>query len=154
MRLVVPRRAVPPRLSPTALVFLGLLAVISGRPVEFLADRVRAPAARLLGSYGIEQISDGARQLDPAATAWLGAVDDARRSLTDLVGSWPGVRIEVKPASVAVHWRQATDRDAAAAEVRRAAARVAAETGLRAEPGKLVAELRPHTRPRRAAAPQ
>lgn len=122
---------------------LGTLAVISGRPAEFLADRVRARGARLLGSYGIEQISDGARELAPAAAAWLGAVDDARRSLTELVGGWPGVRIEPKPVSVAVHWRQAVDREAAAAEVREAAARVAAETGLRAEPGKLVEELRP-----------
>ena len=122
---------------------LGLLAVISGRPAEFLADRVRAPGARLLGSYGIEQIRDGTWELAPAARAWLGAVDDARSSLTYLAGRWPGVRIEVKPASVAVHWRQAIDREAAAAAVREAGAKVAAQTGLRAEPGKLVEELRP-----------
>jgi trehalose 6-phosphate phosphatase len=122
---------------------LGLVAVISGRPAEFLAVRVRTPGVRLLGSYGIEQVRDGVRELDPAARAWLGAVADARRALTDLVGGAPGVRIEAKPASVAVHWRQAPDRDAAAAAVRQAAAQVAAQTGLRAEPGKLVEELRP-----------
>jgi len=42
-----------------------------------------------------------------------------------------------------VHWRQAPDRAAAAAEVQNATARVAAATGLRLEPGKLVSELRP-----------
>jgi len=45
--------------------------------------------------------------------------------------------------SVAVHWRQAPDHGAAADEVRRVTARIAADTGLRLEPGKLVEELRP-----------
>ena len=45
--------------------------------------------------------------------------------------------------SVVVHWRQTADHAAAADEVRRVTARVAAETGLRLEPGKLVEELRP-----------
>ena len=122
---------------------LGTVAVISGRPASFLTDRVRAPGIRLLGSYGMEQIKDGNGQLSPAAAAWLPAVDDARENLAGLLERAAGVRIEAKPASVAVHWRQAPDRDAAAAEVRQATARVAAATGLRLEPGKLVSELRP-----------
>jgi trehalose 6-phosphate phosphatase len=46
---------------------LGLLAIISGRPVEFLADRVPIPGVQLLGSYGIEQLRDGMRRIDPDA---------------------------------------------------------------------------------------
>ena len=42
-----------------------------------------------------------------------------------------------------MHWRQAPDRAAAADEVRRVTARLADQTGLRLEPGKLVEELRP-----------
>ena len=42
-----------------------------------------------------------------------------------------------------MHWRQAPDHEAAANEVRRVAAQIAAETGLRLEPGKLVEELSP-----------
>ena len=122
---------------------LSTVAVISGRPASFLAGRVRVPGIRLLGSYGMEEIRDGNGQLSPAATAWLAAVGSAREELTALLGTLPGVRIEVKPASVAVHWRQASDRQAAAAEVEDATARVAAATGLRLEPGKLVSELRP-----------
>jgi trehalose 6-phosphate phosphatase len=122
---------------------LGLLAVLSGRPVEFLADRVRVAGVRLLGSYGIEQISDGVRQIDPEAKQWLGPVREASRALRDSLGASPGIRIEEKSVSVAVHWRQAPDRAAAADEVRRVTARLADETGLRLEPGKLVEELRP-----------
>lgn len=122
---------------------LGTVAVISGRPASFLAGRVRVAGIRLLGSYGMEQVRDGNGQLSPAAAAWLPAVAAARAELAGLLGALPGLRIEAKPASVAVHWRQAPDRDAAAAEVHKATARVAAATGLRLEPGKLVSELRP-----------
>jgi len=122
---------------------LGLLAVLSGRPVEFLVGRVRASGVRLLGSYGIEQIWDGVRRIDPEARKWLGPVQEASRALRDLLAASPGIRVEEKSVSVAVHWRQAPDRAAAADEVRRVTARIAAETGLRLEPGKLVEELRP-----------
>jgi trehalose 6-phosphate phosphatase len=127
------------RLAPA----LGLLAVLSGRPAEFLADRVRVAGVRLLGSYGIEQICDGVRRIDPEAKGWLGPVQQASRALRDLLAASPGIRVEEKSVSVAVHWRQAPDRAAAAGEVRRVTARIAAETGLRLEPGKLVEELRP-----------
>ncbi len=122
---------------------LGLLAVISGRPVEFLADRIPVAGVPLLGSYGMEQIRDGVRRIDPDAKKWLGAVHEAGRALCDSLATWPGIRVEQKPVSVAVHWRQAPDHAAAASEVRLVTARIAAETGLRLEPGKLVEELRP-----------
>ncbi len=122
---------------------LGLVAVISGRPAGFLADRVGVPGIRLLGSYGMEQVSDGEEWLDPAARPWLGAVAAAIGSLSGQLDGIPGIRVEVKPASVAVHWRQAPDRAAAADLVRAATRRVAAATGLRLTPGKLVEELRP-----------
>jgi trehalose 6-phosphate phosphatase len=122
---------------------LGTVAVISGRPASFLADRVGLPGVQLLGSYGMERVTDGELVLAPAAQAWLPAVDEARRALAAALGGQPGIRIEAKPASVAAHWRQAPDHARAAAEVRLAAHRAAAQTGLRLEPGKLVLELRP-----------
>ncbi|MBO0837162.1 MAG: trehalose-phosphatase [Actinobacteria bacterium] len=122
---------------------LGLVAVISGRPAAFLADRIPVAEVRLLGSYGMEQINGRNGHVHPAAAQWLAAVNGARKTLAELLAGLPGVRIEAKPVSVAVHWRQAPDRDAAAAEVSRATARVAEQTGLRLEPGKLVSELRP-----------
>jgi trehalose 6-phosphate phosphatase len=123
---------------------LGLLAVMSGRPVDFLVDRVRVPGIQLLGSYGIEQVrEDGRRQLDPDAEAWLGKVREAAEALGEQLSGSPGIRVEKKSVSVAVHWRQAPDHEAAAAEVRQVVGQVAAETGLRLEPGKLVEELRP-----------
>jgi trehalose 6-phosphate phosphatase len=122
---------------------LGTVAVISGRPAAFLADRVRVPGIRLLGSYGMEQVTDGQLVLAQEARAWLPAVAEARRALAADLRHQPGIRVEAKPVSVAAHWRQAPDHARAAEEVRRAADRAAAQTGLRPEPGKLVLELRP-----------
>ena len=122
---------------------LGLVAVISGRPVGFLEDRVKAPGVPLLGSYGMEQSWDGVRSITPEAAQWLGPVREAARALQEQVAGWPGVGVEEKSVSVAVHWRQAPDRAAAAEHVRQVMARVSDQTGLRLEPGKLVEELRP-----------
>jgi trehalose 6-phosphate phosphatase len=122
---------------------LGLLAVISGRPVRFLEDRVRVPGIPLLGSYGMEQSWDGERQIDPDAKNWLHQVRAVTQELKVQFAADPGVRVEEKSVSVAVHWRQAPDHPAAARRVHAVAARAAAETGLRLEPGKLVEELRP-----------
>lgn len=122
---------------------LGLLAIISGRPVAFLEDRIALPGVPLLGSYGLERSEDGTRRLDPAAAGWTDRVGEAGRTLRRLLAGAPGLRVEDKPVSVAVHWRQAPDQAAAAVRVRRVTARLARETGLRLEPGKLVEELRP-----------
>ena len=122
---------------------LALVAIISGRPVAFLAERVGLPGVPLLGSYGMEQSIDGVRQIDPAAEKWLGPVQIAGRTLRERLAQSAGVRVEEKSVSVAVHWRQAPDHAAAAAEVRRITAQLAHDLGLRLEPGKLVEELRP-----------
>ena len=122
---------------------LGLVAIISGRPAVFLADRVALPGVPLLGSYGMEQYRDGVRLIDPKAAEWLGPVHEADRSLRVLLAGSDGIQVEEKSVSVAVHWRQAPDHAAAAEEVRRVTARLAEDLGLQLEPGKLVAELRP-----------
>jgi trehalose 6-phosphate phosphatase len=122
---------------------LGLVAIISGRPVAFLAERVGLPGVPLLGSYGMEQSTDGVRQIDPEAAKWLGQVQKAGRTLREQLAGSAGIRVEEKSVSVAVHWRQAPDHTAAAEDVRRVTGRIADELGLRLEPGKLVEELRP-----------
>lgn len=122
---------------------LGLVAVISGRPLAFLHERVRVPGIPLLGSYGIEQLRHGEARMVPEAREWLHKVRSAGDQLREHFADWPGVWVEEKAASVAVHWRQAEDQEAAAHEIRRVTAIVSAGTGLREEPGKLVSELRP-----------
>ena len=86
---------------------LGLVAIISGRPVTFLAERVGLSGVPLLGSYGMEQSRDGVRQIDPEAEKWLGQVHAAALTLREELAGSAGIRVEEKSVSVAVHWRQA-----------------------------------------------
>lgn len=125
---------------------LGVVAVLSGRPLAFLRERVDVAGVALHGSYGV-QWWDGvqARVLGEVAQ-WQGAVDEATAALHARFDGEVGVHVEEKGIAVAVHWRQAPDRTVAEAQVSGMVAGLVARTGLRAEPGKLVIELRPPLR--------
>lgn len=122
---------------------LGLVAVVSGRPLAFLGERVDDSAVELHGLYGLERRRDGATVTHPRAEAWVEVVTDARDRLTSALAGWQGVTVEDKRLSVAVHWRRAPDRTAAERAVSALVDDLGAATGLLREPGKLVAELRP-----------
>jgi trehalose 6-phosphate phosphatase len=70
-------------------------------------------------------------------------VSEASHALRNSFDAAQGIRVEEKSVSVAVHWRQAPDQAVAAGEVHQATVRIAAETGLRLESGKLTEELLP-----------
>jgi trehalose 6-phosphate phosphatase len=120
---------------------LGLVGIISGRPADFLIDRAGVPGVVLLGSYGLEQVREGKPFPDPAAADWLKTVANATEELRHRLDALPGVRVERKSLSVAVHWRQAEDPQAAEAVVHLAVSQLAHTTGLLQKPGKLVEEL-------------
>jgi trehalose 6-phosphate phosphatase len=122
---------------------LGLLAIVSGRPATFLAERAGVPGVTLLGLYGLEEHRDGAVHPRPEAAAWQEKVDAAAATLAAAVGGLQGVWLERKGLAVGVHWRNAPDRQAAEAVVGHLVTEVAAATGLAREPGKFVEELRP-----------
>src|SRR3984885_5136115 len=75
---------------------LGLVAVISGRPVAFLTERVGLPGVPLLGSYGMEQSIDGVRRIDPEAEKGLGQVHTAGRTAREELAGSAGIRVEEK----------------------------------------------------------
>jgi trehalose 6-phosphate phosphatase len=79
--------------------------VISGRALRDLAALSRLPAGvHLIGSHGAEFDAGFAHALDDAAQALRRHLDAV---LEQLVGDTPGVFLEPKPASVAVHVRRA-----------------------------------------------
>jgi trehalose 6-phosphate phosphatase len=122
---------------------LAVVAVVSGRPARFLGTRIEVEGVRRLGLYGLEEWRAGAVVARPEAARWQDEVNRAREVLTGVLGGTEGVAIEDKGLSVAVHWRNAADRDAAERAVTEVVGRLARDTGLAREPGKLVAELRP-----------
>ena len=120
---------------------LGRLAIVSGRPAGFLAERVRVDGATLVGLYGLEKVVDGEVVPDPRVEPYTQALDSARERLSEAVSRWPGAELEDKGRALAVHWRRAEERDEAGPALTEAVRESAGD--LVVEDGKMVIELRP-----------
>lgn len=121
---------------------LPVVALLSGRPVHFLADRATIPGVELYGSYGLEHLDGGRIDVLPEARQWTDAVQQATAFLHGELDGVEGIHVEDKPLAVAVHWRRAPDRDAAWNTIAPLVRTVVQTHGLRREPGKFVEELR------------
>jgi trehalose 6-phosphate phosphatase len=105
--VVDPEGAIPLPEGPgvlRALVASGVhVAVVSGRPVDYLLRHVAVEGVELVGQYGLERAIDGRAVADPRAEPWAGAVLAAG---ADLDVALPALYIERKAAiAVTVHWR-------------------------------------------------
>jgi trehalose 6-phosphate phosphatase len=120
------------------------VALVSGRPAEFLAAHVGVPGVRYLGLYGLEEIRDGRLVVDPALAAAEPAVRKAlAESSEDPAIGESGAYVEDKGRAVGIHLRRVADPERWAEPVAAAAGRIAAANGLEVQPGRLVWELRP-----------
>lgn len=54
---------------------LSVVALLSGRPVNFLAARATIPGVELYGSYGLEHLTDNGIEVVPEARQWMSAVE-------------------------------------------------------------------------------
>jgi trehalose 6-phosphate phosphatase len=117
----------------------AVVAVVSGRPVSFLAERLGevGPALRLYGGYGAEWLAEGSLGRAPQLEEWAEPLAEvlaaARREAP------AGLGIEDKGFALTLHWRRAPETGAWAA---RFAARWAKRTGLAMAPGRRAVELR------------
>jgi trehalose 6-phosphate phosphatase len=107
----------------------GLVAVVSGRPGEDVRKRVAVEGVVYAGSHGLE--------LDPDADRW-------RQQIAGFASAapWPATEIELKGLSVAFHFRQHSDEQAAVRELEAIAERARSE-GLVARFGRKVLEVLP-----------
>jgi len=112
-------------------------ALISGRALADLARLSGAPkTVHLVGSHGSEFDSGFVHPIDDDAKARL---SDIIATLRAIVAEFPGTAVEIKPASAALHVRNA-DPAAAAAALNRARA-AAAGWDAQATAGKAVLEF-------------
>ena len=130
-------------LGPLAARFAAV-ALISGRPADYLATHANAPGVRHLGLYGLQEIRDGQVRVDSRLEAGRPAVQAARQVLRDhpavqASGAW----LEDKRYAIVVHTRRVADPDRWAGPIDQAAREIATRHGLEVVPGKLVWELRP-----------
>ncbi|HEX7037482.1 MAG TPA: trehalose-phosphatase [Pseudomonadales bacterium] len=117
------------------------VAVISGRDRPDVAERVGLGTLYYAGSHGLDiagpAVSHTAPGAEAAAVRLQGAVEEIRRNVGDL----PGVVIEAKRFSVAVHYRQVAPEQAE--RVIDAALHAGRQWSLEVRPGKRVRELVP-----------
>lgn len=116
-----------------------VVAILTGRRSEEVAGLVDVPGLRYYGLYGMEE----------AAPELLTAVASLAEAAAAAV---PGAWVEDKRASIAVHYRQATDPAGARVALVRSLREVASSAGLEVVQGKMVVELVPAGRPRKGGA--
>lgn len=118
------------------------VAVLSGRDLADVADRVGLPGIWYAGSHGFELTApDGTHHENDAAAAAIPVLEQAAAQLREQLGSIPGVVVEHKRFGVAVHYRNAA-RDRVG-EVTAAVHAAGQRDALRVTTGREVIELRP-----------
>lgn len=116
----------------------GALALISGRPIEQI-DRFLQPLhLPVAGVHGAERRSGGG-DVTLLATHPLQRVEQAAAAL---VARHPGLRMERKRGSLALHYRLAPELEPLCLQAMEEA--VAASAGLTLLRGKMVVEAKPH----------
>ncbi|HEX3795525.1 MAG TPA: trehalose-phosphatase [Acidimicrobiales bacterium] len=119
----------------------AVVAVISGRPVQFLHDVLGGPAGvRLVGLYGLERRNpaDGRRQVVPEAQPFEAVMADiVERARAEAPA---GVYVEPKGLTLTLHWRHAPDEQS---WVEQFVQREVATRELQVHRGRMELELRP-----------
>ena len=119
------------------------VAILSGRDLADVRERIGLPGLWYAGSHGFELTGpDGTHHQNPEAAASIPVLAGASADLADHLRHIPGVVVEHKRFGVAVHYRNAArDRvGEVVATVRTAGQR----TALRVTTGREVIELRPN----------
>lgn len=118
------------------------VAILSGRDLDDIRDRVGLPGLWYAGSHGFELVGpDGSSHHNNAASPAITILEQAADELREQLAHVPGVRVEHKRYAVAVHYRNAAadlvDRVIAATRI------TGRRHGLRVTNGRRVVELRP-----------
>jgi trehalose 6-phosphate phosphatase len=120
------------------------VVVVSGRPVSFLSRRLHPRRVRLVGLYGIEERVGRSLRILPEVRNARSAVDRAAQRLRDELNDLGGVWVEHKGLAVSVHFRRASEPEAAMRAAETTIDRIATEEGLgRLMRGRLVFEIGP-----------
>ncbi len=130
-----------------------LLRVAERYPCSVISGRARADVARRLEGVPLVEIV-GNHGLEPAVhgrgASFVRTTDRWTQRLHDLLASEPGIELEHKGLSLAIHYRKSRRRRSARAAIERALD--ALEGATRIIPGKLVVNVLPEGAPHKGIA--
>ena len=116
---------------------LGVVGVLSGRPVSFL-EPLFPSSVLIAGLYGLETLRDGVRRDHPSGGTWREVIDDVAASA---IANGPvGMHVEEKGLSLTLHFRTHPE---IADEVQAFAEKQGARSGLRVRGARMSYELHP-----------
>ncbi|MBU4479432.1 MAG: trehalose-phosphatase [Candidatus Omnitrophica bacterium] len=119
------------------------VAVVSGRMRDEVEKLVAIKEIVYAGSHGFDIRGAGIEMVEPKAKEAMPLVEKTLRTIKESLGDIPGMLIEEKKFSIAVHYRQVSI-EADIAQIKRTVENaVAEEAGLRLIEGKKVFEILP-----------
>jgi trehalose 6-phosphate phosphatase len=122
------------RLTPA----MGLVAIVSGRPVGYLTEHVPVEGLVYVGLYGMERIVNGIRFVDPRVSPYVDAV--ARATAEAQATLRPDLVEPKSGLSVTLHWRPAPEL---AGDMVATAEHLAEKYGLSVLRTRMAIEIRP-----------
>jgi trehalose 6-phosphate phosphatase len=129
---------------------LALVAAVSGRAVDDLHAKVALPGVIYIGNHGLERWQKGWIDVLPAALSYRGKLRRAIEQITPHMQ--PGMILQDKRITVALHYRQTPDPDATREQLRPLVEQIARDNGLRFIQGKRVMEVLPDLRVHKGSA--
>jgi trehalose-phosphatase len=119
-----------------------VVAIVSGRGLADVRERVRLDDVYYAGNHGFEIEGPGLVRVHTAAEAARPALESCVRGLESALADEPGTEVEDKRWTLSIHYRRA-EREGAELRVRAAVYEVCRQPGLRVTEGKKVFEVRP-----------
>ena len=118
-----------------------LVAVVSGREVRFLREKIGLKSVTYVGNHGLEEWKTGGEQQEYVVQVSDGLLEEIEKGVAGIGVS--GFSVENKVLSVAVHYRNAPDPTATRSAVSQMLKSLAATRGLQIKEGKMVLEVGP-----------
>ena len=125
---------------------LPLVAAVSGRPIDHLVRTVGVDGMVYVGNHGLEWWEEGRSAPVPEAQPYLADVSATLQDLSERLRSLPGVLVEDKGVSGAVHYRLSPDRAAAREAILEAIAKSSPARRLATAEGRMVVNILPPVR--------
>lgn len=125
---------------------IDVVGVVTGRSAADAEAMVGVPAMIHVGNHGLEARINGVTTVNPDAAVASGEIASALGAIELLapgLGLKSGIIYENKGVTGSIHYRLASDQEAAHRELLRLAKAQAAARGLKVTEGRMVIELRP-----------